>query len=165
MKYRVEIERGIPVTAKTVAELRALSTWPPSDFVLDVRIDPGHWFSVVMVDWPSYTSRWSCFIDRNANGQALAYVYFEQEPGRSASAKLLTRDEAWRIGVAKLPGLMRNRKGSSLLPEQFILSALALVAVRNIFSTRTNLTAPLDRRQQVTRRPWHCGIARRRARL
>jgi hypothetical protein len=25
---RIEIERGIPVTAKTVAELRALATWP-----------------------------------------------------------------------------------------------------------------------------------------
>jgi hypothetical protein len=104
---------------------------------------------------------------RNANGLALAYVYFEEEPGRRASARLLTRDEAWRIAanVAKLPGLVRNRKGSSLLPEQFIVWAFALVAVRNIFSTRINLTAPLDRRQQVTRRPWHYGIASRRARL
>jgi hypothetical protein len=25
---RIEIERGIPVTAKTVTELRALATWP-----------------------------------------------------------------------------------------------------------------------------------------
>jgi hypothetical protein len=106
----------------------------------------------------------TCFIVCDANGQALAYVYFEQEPGRRASAKLLSRDEAWR-NVAKLPGLVRNRKGSSPLPEQFIVWAFALVAVRNIFSTRINLTAPLDRRQQVTRRPWHCGIASRRARL
>ena len=29
----------------------------------------------------------ACFIVRDANGQALAYVYFEQEPGRRASAK------------------------------------------------------------------------------
>jgi hypothetical protein len=35
----VEIEPGVPVTAKTVAELRALSTWPPSDWVLNVHID------------------------------------------------------------------------------------------------------------------------------
>jgi hypothetical protein len=57
LQYLVEIERGIPVTAKTVAELRALSTWPPGDFVLDVRIDPDHRFRAVMADWPSYTSR------------------------------------------------------------------------------------------------------------
>jgi hypothetical protein len=29
------------------------------------------------------------FIVRDANGQALAYVYFEEEPGRWAAAKLL----------------------------------------------------------------------------
>jgi hypothetical protein len=27
-------------------------------------------------------------------GQKLAYVYFEEEPGRRSSAKLLTKDEA-----------------------------------------------------------------------
>ena len=44
---------------------------------------------------------------KDANGQVLAYVYFEEEPGRRAAAKLLTRDEAWRIAVniAKLPEL------------------------------------------------------------
>ena len=31
-----------------------------------------------------------CFIVRDANGQALAYVYCEEEPGRRAAAKLLT---------------------------------------------------------------------------
>ena len=36
----------------------------------------------------------ACFIVRDANGQALAYVYYEQEPGRRAAAHLLTRDKA-----------------------------------------------------------------------
>ncbi len=38
----------------------------------------------------------------------MAYVYFEEEPGKRAAAKLLTRDEAWRIAVniAKLPELL-----------------------------------------------------------
>ena len=38
----------------------------------------------------------ACFIVRDGNGQQLAYVYFEDEPGRRSVAKLLTKDEARR---------------------------------------------------------------------
>jgi len=33
----------------------------------------------------------ACFTVRDENGQTLAYVYFEEEPGRRAAAHLLTR--------------------------------------------------------------------------
>ena len=35
-----------------------------------------------------------CFILRDANKRALAFVYCEDEPGKRTTGKLLTRDEA-----------------------------------------------------------------------
>ncbi len=46
---RVEVEHGIPLKAKTVADLRAVATWPDS-LILNIHIDLDPRLSVVRVE-------------------------------------------------------------------------------------------------------------------
>lgn len=50
----------------------------------------------------------TAFRVEDAHGQALAYVYYEEEETRRGAANMLCRDEARRIAVniAKLPTLL-----------------------------------------------------------
>jgi hypothetical protein len=57
---------------------------------------------------PPVEERQACFIVKDGNGQALAYVYFEEEPDRRSAENLMSHDEAGALAlnIAKLPQLL-----------------------------------------------------------
>jgi hypothetical protein len=68
--------------------------------------------------WTVEEHRGISYIVRDANRFALAYIYFESEPGRRAAANLMTKDEARKIaaGIAKLPELLKN--ADAIIPRR-----------------------------------------------
>ena len=49
-----------------------------------------------------------CFVVRYHNGQQLAYVYYESEPGRQSAAKPLTKDEGGGLYASRISLAMFN---------------------------------------------------------
>jgi hypothetical protein len=76
----------------------------------------------------SIEERQESFIVKDANGQQLAYLYFEDEPQRQMSMKRLSRDEARGIAVnfVKLPDLLlqpQERRASMVMVVKAVLDA------------------------------------------
>ena len=74
----------------------------PADCIRTVSADTGDLWATPERHFPpprSVEQLDSCFVVKDLNGQALAYVYFEKEPRRRFRRELLTRDEAQRIAA------------------------------------------------------------------
>jgi hypothetical protein len=54
----------------------------------------------------------ACFVVRDRGGQALAYLYFEEEPGRRSAAKMPTPDEAHSFSASALEANLPKRRGA-----------------------------------------------------
>jgi hypothetical protein len=137
---------------------------------------PAPWFAVVVVllNALRFASLAyvliASFIVPDANGHALAYVYFEEEPGRRAAAKLLTGDGARHMAanIAKLPALSaaracvysitlsaRARKDSGMVSPS-ALAVFRLTTRSNLLGCSTGRSSGLMPRRTLTIRRANC---------
>ncbi|MGC1355840.1 MAG: hypothetical protein WA851_08635 [Xanthobacteraceae bacterium] len=50
------------------------------------------------------------YVVMDANGQRLAFIYFEDEPVRQSSMKRIGKDDAWQLAraIVRIPGLLQR---------------------------------------------------------
>src|SRR5215472_11976795 len=95
----------------------------------------------------------NCFIVRDADGQALSYVYYESEPGRRSAAKLLTRHKA---GRAPYGGKGCGFKCRMTLPSEMVGLAAPVSRAFLVIQSRAARvlsSVPVLSRQTVTENP------------
>jgi hypothetical protein len=82
--------------------------------------------------WTIEEANDACFIVKDHNGQALAYINFENEPGRRAAANLLTKDEAQSLAahIAERPLAPRKQRDWQGVPPLIIAQEYLMRARR-----------------------------------
>jgi hypothetical protein len=97
----------------------------------------------------SIEERQESFIVKDANGQQIAYLYFEDEPQRQMSMKRLSRDEAFllAVNIAKLPSVPRQilkdiprPPNSASHDDRMAVVSLLLLSHNDVASTGGNIT-------------------------
>jgi hypothetical protein len=102
-----------------------------------------------------------CLIVRDANEQALAFVYCEDEPGRRPAAKLLTRDEARRIAVnvAQAAGAPGRASSPETEPHVALRTAHRMLAwYRSWFRTEGTLDVAAYAKHLVAAHAFFAGL-------
>ena len=125
--------------------------------------------------WTVEEYRGISYIVRDANNFAVAYVYFANEPGRRATAGLMTKDEARKVaaGIAKLPTRWRatGRRQPACATKALtgrraaLIACFAVIQVHHMMDSNDRSPFPQSDLSHVDRRQRRACPGIRRVRL